>query len=256
MESFISELKKDPVKKREEIFTESFQLSRDEVDSLLFFGMINLNTEIDVLEKQLHKMRQLKFETFIQSELEGLQEKYPSGKPIILELFTLDGNDEFVLDKLGGVSAYTEYNDEMCFIVYPEEKIRSTLKSVIAHEFHHHWRIAQLEINEENETLLDRLVLEGLAEHFVRIEYSDEYLGPFKDALTEKEAKSLWDTKFKTHFFDKGSLTEPFMIGNKEQGLPFWGGYSLGYYLVKWFIEKHRDLSIEELTLLPSEKYR
>ncbi|MGE8205703.1 DUF2268 domain-containing putative Zn-dependent protease [Heyndrickxia sp. NPDC080065] len=40
------------------------------------------------------------------------------------------------------------------------------------------------------------------------------------------------------------------MFGNDEQGLPFWGGYSLGYYLVKWYLEKCKNISFEELTFV------
>lgn len=143
----------------------------------------------------------------------------------------------------------------MCFAVLPEESVRSTLKSVITHEFHHHWRISTLEMDEESQTLLDRLILEGLAEHFVRMTLGEVYLGPFKDALTEKQAELLWESKYKQHLDVKGQATDLYMFGNEEEGIPFWSGYSIGYYLVNWFFEKNEDVSIEELTLLPTENF-
>ncbi|MDN4076063.1 DUF2268 domain-containing putative Zn-dependent protease [Fictibacillus sp. CENA-BCM004] len=33
------------------------------------------------------------------------------------------------------------------------------------------------------------------------------------------------------------------------------GGYSIGYFLVKWFIEKHNETLIENMTSLPSEQF-
>ncbi|MFD1738701.1 DUF2268 domain-containing putative Zn-dependent protease [Bacillus salitolerans] len=44
-------------------------------------------------------------------------------------------------------------------------------------------------MNEEKETLLDRMILEGLAEHFVEKELGTDFLGPHKSVLTEKQAK-------------------------------------------------------------------
>jgi hypothetical protein len=51
-------------------------------------------------------MIELDFDVFIKEELEKLQEKFPSNKPIKYELFILDENDDFVKEKLGGVSAF------------------------------------------------------------------------------------------------------------------------------------------------------
>jgi uncharacterized protein YjaZ len=45
------------------------------------------------------------------------------------------------------------------------------------------------------------------------------------------------------------------MFGSKDKGLPFWGGYSLGYYLIKWFLDKNNDISIKDLTRLQSERF-
>jgi uncharacterized protein YjaZ len=104
-------------------------------------------------------------------------------------LFILDENDDFVKEKIGGVSAFTDWDGKMCFIILPEERVRTTLKSVITHEYHHHWRIHTLGMREESETLLDRMVLVGLAEHFVQIELGEVYLGTYKDALSEKSGQ-------------------------------------------------------------------
>ncbi|WP_255436174.1 DUF2268 domain-containing putative Zn-dependent protease [Pseudalkalibacillus hwajinpoensis] len=45
------------------------------------------------------------------------------------------------------------------------------------------------------------------------------------------------------------------MFGNDDKGVPFWGGYSIGFYLIKWFLNKNNYLSIKDLTLLPSSKF-
>lgn len=129
------------------------------------------------------------------------------------------------------------------------------LKSVITHEYHHYWRIHALAITEKNQTLLDRLILEGLAEHFVKIRLGDSYLGPYKDALTEKQAKGLWESTFKLNLNKTGEKTDSYMFGSKEENIPFWAGYAIGYYLVKWYLEKNQGSTIEHMTALPSEDF-
>ncbi|KAA0550411.1 hypothetical protein FZW96_00375 [Bacillus sp. BGMRC 2118] len=255
MESFIQEITDHSEINREELFMRNFQLTKPELDSMVFFGMIDINQDHSLLRERLDNIHHLKFESFIKNKLAHLQHKYRVDKPIQLEVFLLDDNDEFVKEKLGGVSAFTEWNGRICFVVLPEEQIRHTLHSVITHEFHHHWRMNSLHINEENETLLDRMILEGLAEHFVEKELGSHFLGPYKDALIESQAKHFWRETYRYHIHEKGDGCNPFMFGNAERQLPFWGGYSIGYYLVKWYVEKNKSISIEELTILPSEQF-
>lgn len=102
---------------------------------------------------------------------------------------------------------------------------------------------------------MDRLILEGLAEHFVGIRLGEAYLGPYKDALTEKQARDLWESTYKLCRNELGERTDVYMFGSKEENVPFWGGYCLGYYLVKWYLEKNGGSSIESMTSLTSESF-
>ena len=80
-----------------------------------------------------------------------------------MSLFILDEEDDFVKSKLGGVSGLYQLGWKDVFYSSSRRKnVRKMLKSVITHEYHHHWRISALEINEANQTLLDRMILEGL----------------------------------------------------------------------------------------------
>lgn len=255
MEKFLSVVKSNPQENRKEIFMDIFKFDEEEFEMMSFFGMFNLNNDINSLEEQLNIMRSLNFENFIKEELELLHKQYPSNRPVQFELFILDENDDFVKSKLNGVSAFTDWDGKMCFAVLPEENVRSTIQSVVTHEYHHHWRISVLEIKEDGETLLDRMVLEGLAEHFVKTRLGNEYLGPYKDALSESQAKMIWENTYKNHIYDKGTSTDLYMFGSKDKSLPFWGGYSLGYYLIKWFLDRNNDISIKDLTRLQSERF-
>ena len=194
MERFISYVRLNPECNRKEAILDIFGFKEQELETMLFFGMFNFNNHIDSLEEQLNKIKLLNYDNYIYDELNHLHKQYPSNKPIQYELFILDENDDFAKIKLNGVSAYTDWDGKVCFVVLPDENVRSTLKSVVTHEYHHHWRISGMAFRENEETVLDRLVLEGLAEHFVRIRLGEEYIGPYKDALSETQAKSLWES--------------------------------------------------------------
>lgn len=166
-------------------------------------------------------MEILAYEEFIKNELMLLQKEYPVAKSVEFELFLLDDKDHFVKEKLGGVSAFTDWSGKIFFAILPEDQVRSTLKSVINHEYHHHWRTHTLNITEKNQTLMDRLILEGLAEHFVEIRLGEAYLGPYKDALSEKQAMALWESTYKFLCNEVGERTDIYMFGDKEEKLPF-----------------------------------
>lgn len=255
METFLKALASHPETSRKDLFLEIFNLTEEELETISFFGILNLESEIGILETQLNMLQNLAYEDFIKDELTLLQKEFPVSKAIEFELFILDEQDQFVREKLGGVSAFTDWSGKIFFAVLPDAQVRSTLRSVINHEYHHHWRTHALNITEQNQTLMDRLILEGLAEHFVRIRLGDVYIGPYKDALTEEQAKDLWGSTYKSCRNELGERTNVYMFGSKEENLPFWGGYSLGYYLVKWYLEKNEGSSIEYMTSLSSEKF-
>jgi uncharacterized protein YjaZ len=255
METFLEEIATNPEANRKDLFQEVFHLSEEEFETIVFFGIFNLDCEIGILKTQLKKLQTLAYEDFIKDELTLLQKEFPVSKTVEFELFILDDQDRFVREKLGGVSAFTDWSGKMFFAVLPDAHVRLTLRSVINHEYHHHWRTHALNMTEQNQTLMDRLILEGLAEHFVKIRLGDAYLGPYKDSLTEEQAEDLWESTYKLYRNELGEGTDIYMFGSEDAKLPFWGGYAIGYYLVKWYLEKNEGSSIEYITSLSSEQF-
>lgn len=255
METFLEEIASNPDAARKDLFLEIFKVSNEEFETMSFFGIFDLENKIETLEKQLQEMHSLAYEKFIKDELTRLQSEFPVSRALEFELFILNDQDHFVREKLGSVSAFTDWNGRFFFAVLPDAQVRSMLKSVITHEYHHHWRMHALTITEHNQTLLDRLILEGLAEHFVKIRLGDAYLGPYKDALEEKQARVLWETTYHPNRNELGEKTDVYMFGSKEEKIPFWAGYAIGYYLVKWYLEKNESSTIEDMTSLPSNSF-
>ncbi|MGV3489385.1 MAG: DUF2268 domain-containing putative Zn-dependent protease [Tuberibacillus sp.] len=251
---FINEAYSQRDQDRYALFSSIFNISKEKVEQLEFFGMTKVTTPVEQIDQQLQKMRQLGVSAFIQKKLNALITAYCPDKKASVFLYPLDENDTYGRENLGGVSAFADYDGTLTFIVYPEKDVFKVLSSVITHEFHHFWRMGHLGITEENETLLDKLVLEGLAEHFVGKVLGTDRQGPYIRALTPDQAKILWKSAFYNQLELKGDATNLYMFGGKSD-LPMWAGYSMGYHLVQWFHERHSHLTIEELTLLPSSVY-
>ena len=217
--------------------------------------MAKVTTPANQLKKQLHSMHQLQFQDYIHDILQHLMKTYCPNRVAATEIFLLDESDTFGREKLGGVSAFIDYGGKQTFIVYPEEKVRPILEATVIHEFHHFWRMGLLHITEENETLLDKLVLEGLAEYFVGQLLGSERQGPFINALTEEQAKELWTSTYQNQLHLKGEETNLLLFGGEEKGLPLWAGYSMGFHLVQWFINSRPDFTIEEITAIPAKAF-
>ncbi|WEG11182.1 DUF2268 domain-containing putative Zn-dependent protease [Pullulanibacillus sp. KACC 23026] len=64
----------------------------------------------------------------------------------------------------------------------------------------------------------------------------------------------MWEEAFKQQIKFKGEQTDLYMFGDEEQEIPLWAGYSLGHYLVKWYLDNN-DNSIKQLLLLSSEAF-
>lgn len=255
MEQFIAESRLVPAQDETALLKRIFRYEDQELETMQFFGMFRPSDSIDSLEKQLNRLKSLGFEEDIEQELMQLQREYPSNGRIQFELYVLDAEDTFVISRMGGVSAFTDWSGRMCFVVLPEERVRKTLKSVVNHEYHHHWRIQTLGTKEDAETLLDRMILEGLAEFFVGVKLGNDFVGPYKDALTESAALSLWRETFKRHAGNIGPSNDTFMFGSQAENLPFWGGYSIGFHLVNRFVMSHPEITISEMTAMKSKDF-
>lgn len=119
------------------------------------------------------------------------------------------------------------------------------LPATLAHELHHarRWRHAGLG------TLLNALVFEGLAQHHEVRERGEPPL--YARPTTDLDA--LWARA-------REQLDGPYdhaawFFGSAAQDLPRWGGYALGFELVRRFLERHGGDAAEHAAT-PSEEFR
>ncbi|WP_369409440.1 DUF2268 domain-containing putative Zn-dependent protease [Deinococcus arboris] len=119
------------------------------------------------------------------------------------------------------------------------------LPATLAHELHHakRWRHAGLG------TLLEALVFEGLAQHY-EVEERGE---PPLYAQPTTDLGALWARAREQ--LDGPYDHQAWFLGSVGQDLPRWGGYALGFELVRQFLQREGgDAVIHAST--PAEQFR
>ncbi len=241
---------------RKYLFTSLFGLADEDVDFLLFHGMLSLDSSLDVFRSTLRQMDVQGVEQDIREMLLGLSHEYPSGRKLSVELYPMDERDKFGRERLGGVSAWTNWEgDTIHLVLYPSNETTHALKSTVVHEYNHHYRITIAKNGGASVTLLEKIIREGLAEHFVGEVLGTDFHGPWVEALSEAEAKGLWETLYSVHAGDTGEQTDSLVFGGQNTDVPLWAGYSLGYYLVQWYRQLHPTASVIDLTAQDCEKF-
>ncbi|HBF7100495.1 TPA: DUF2268 domain-containing protein [Clostridioides difficile] len=152
----------------------------------------------------------------------------------------------------GGIPGY------IFLSLVPNEYTINRLPVLIAHECNHNIRFQFIEWN-NNITLEEMMINEGLAENFATWMFGEEMLGPWV-SRTDIETlntyikpiikSSLKETGFQniTSYLYGDDIAK--MQGYFPVGLPYCAGYACGYYMIKYYLEK-TNKSIIEATLLP-----
>ncbi|SEO15922.1 Uncharacterized protein YjaZ [Amphibacillus marinus] len=144
-------------------------------------------------------------------------------------LLPADLNNNVLTKKFNCISGLTVQATIFLFItdkILPEQ-----LKALIVHEYSHAYRLSTT----RRLTLLDTIILEGVAEYLVHA-YCDSNLqtsGLFSSPLKKASFLSVWNKWVKPNLtiYERHPLHSRIMYGNVED-LPDLAGYQVGYYLV------------------------
>ena len=140
----------------------------------------------------------------------------------------------------------------------PSKETIKRLPAALTHETNHNIRYQYIKwTNDIN--LGEMIVSEGLAENFATTVFGEELLGPWV-TKTDMELMPL----IKEIIYDGLEVTgfdniTSYLYGDEmariqhfpEVGLPYCAGYAIGYYLIKYYLEK-TGVPIEKATILPA----
>jgi uncharacterized protein YjaZ len=159
-----------------------------------------------------------------------------------------------VINDLCGVTAYTPWQKNFLLQIHPQKEWIKYLDMTIVHEFNHSVRMQYFTTKNKEWTILDCIVLEGLADNFVRqiTGFIPTWARPFPKNIEQKIFKQIEE---KIHqkvtyydFHEKIGI----MFGNKE--FPQWSGYRIGYSIVNNFLLENSKTTFQELIKLDANE--
>lgn len=125
------------------------------------------------------------------------------------------------------------------------------LKALIIHEYHHVCRLKKYKKSEWEYTLLDSMVMEGLAEHTVKHYVGEKGLAQWTSLYKDSELEKLWNSYIKENTSIKRDtrLHDKLLVGRAPY--PKMLGYSIGYYLIR----KAEPFEIKHSFSIDSKKF-
>ena len=178
--------------------------------------------------------------------------KYLSNDSLTFNISPTPFNNKEIIKKMRGVAGVTVDSKHISITIDPSViSWKETLKYAVAHEYNHaYWMENNFDIAFKW-TLQNYLVFEGKADCFAHLLYPD-VIAPWTSALSEKEKCNLW-TKIKPDLqLADSSLNNEIMFGNKTY--PLWGGYTLGFSIVKTALKNNSNLPVKTWTNLTADK--
>ena len=155
----------------------------------------------------------------------------------------------------GGIPGY------ILMILTPNDYTLRRLPAAIAHECNHNVRYQYIKWNNQV-TLAEMMVTEGLAEHFAVSLYGKEYLGPWVSKTSQRELETIIKPIIKKGL-DKQGLDQitAYLYGDElaalqgyfPVGLPYCAGQACGYAMIQYYLDQTGD-SIEKATIRPAQE--
>jgi uncharacterized protein YjaZ len=163
-------------------------------------------------------------------------------------------NPSATIREIGGIGGYTQVANIIFISLDPshtnfKKAIGDELFKTLVHELHHAIRWQK----PVAETLLEAVVSEGLADHFVTEITGNKKPAPWSDCLTSGQKKNLFK-KAKREWLKTNYDHSAWFFGTSKS-IPRWAGYSLGYALVKDYLESHPGVTASDLVFAPAKSF-
>ncbi len=186
------------------------------------------------------------------TELYRSYQKKWNGPDVPLFLFPIDQGGGFFRrenKKKSGVS----FPDKLFLFLSPECSERE-IEALFVHEYHHVCRLNKLKKDPADFTLLDSLIIEGLAEYTVLKNCGEQYLAPWCRYYSKKQLDSYWKKYLSDHLEVRKDEKHHDALLYGHGWIPDLLGYAAGFDLVKEYFSKNRYTTKLSFSI-PAEKF-
>lgn len=186
-------------------------------------------------------------------ELFNIYVKKWSGPNIPIFLFPLNERGGLFIRRDERRKAGVSFPDKMFLFLSSYEDLKE-VEALFVHEYHHVCRLRALNKDFKEYTLLDSLIIEGLAEYAVYKHCGKEYLANWCRMYTDREISYFWDRYIKKQLdiSKNQKLHDELLYGGGR--FPLLLGYAAGYNIIRKFYEK-QNYSTKLSFTQPASKY-
>lgn len=174
-------------------------------------------------------------------KVKGFHEFYQkkwSGPDIPIFIFPVEQSHGLFTRQEKGKSGVS-YPDKLFLFLSKMDDLKE-LEALFIHEYHHVCRLNSLKGNMEDYTLLDSIIIEGLAEYTVLKNCGKKYLANWCNMYEKSQMKIMWNKYLKNNLDCKKNerIHKHLLYGSG--GIPKLLGYAVGFELVKKYYETRR----------------
>ncbi len=174
----------------------------------------------------------------VQKEYAVLQKEW-SGPQIPIFIFPADETNPKIKREFNGKSGLA-FKDKL-FLFFSSHNTDSEIKAVLTHEYNHVCRLKKYKKNEAEFTLLDTVILEGLAENAVREQCGSTNLAGWTKYYSDEELQKIVQQLIIPNRNLKRNERKHSDLLYGKRFYPTMAGYCAGYYLVRNYLESNNQ---------------
>ena len=173
------------------------------------------------------------------------------GPDIPIFIFPADWRNRHLHQEFNGKGGLA-YRNKLFLFLLPHHSNKE-IEALLTHEYNHVCRMAKVGGNENEYTLLDAMILEGLAEWAVNQFVGESYQANWTTYYSEKQLEKFWQRYLTSYLSIPRNHPQYDRLLYGGGFYPKMLGYAVGFDVVQRCLKK-RDFAFERLMSLPSEK--
>jgi uncharacterized protein YjaZ len=200
------------------------------------------------LKEIVEKMKEKNIWEYVNKKYSELRKRW-NGPDIPIFIFPADWKNRRIQREFNGKSGLA-FKDKLFLFLLPHHQ-KEEIQAVLTHEYNHVCRLNKYTKEEEQYTLLDSIILEGLAENAVGEVVGGEYQASWTNYYPEERAYEFW----KRFLYENRNVKKEHPLHQQllygSMFYPKMLGYFVGYHIVKSYLRKS---SIYEAMACSSEE--
>ncbi|MFD1735301.1 DUF2268 domain-containing protein [Bacillus salitolerans] len=247
--TWLKEYGEKPIKVCEQLKSYFKKMSAKEIYDLLSInGMYR--PSIFNRNHQLEPFLEMDYWKVVQKYYTKLRKTW-NGPDVPIFIFPVNERQQQIMNEFNGKSGLA-FPDKL-FLFLKSRVDEREIMALLTHEYHHVCRLKYVSKNERDVTLLDTILLEGLAEQAVRKYCGSQYNASWTAYYTDDELQTFYNEFMKPNKSLRISDEQYFDLLYGLKRYPKMLGYCVGFYIVDQCIRKH-NLPFSKMEQLSSEE--